>query len=270
MKKRDFPKFCGYDAPANEIVMYNFHREIMTERVQLFITCLIDSFFPRIGEAMVRVLNRAGVGVEFTSDQTCCGQPAFNAGLRSDARPLAEHTIRVFEKTRGDIIIPSGSCAAMVRHGYLELFKDDPAWMERAVSLARRTYEFSEYLVDVRGVIDFGARWQGKLTYHPSCHLLRGLGVDQQPRTLLAGVRDAEIVELPEREDCCGFGGVFSVEHPELSAEFLKRKISNLEKTEAPTLVVADTGCLMHIQGGLRKQGKIQKVVHLAEVLASR
>ena len=240
----------------------------MSETVQLFITCLIDTFFPRVGTAMVEVLNRAGVGVEFLSAQTCCGQPAFNAGLRSEARPLAEHTIRIFEKTTGDIIIPSGSCAAMVRHGYLELFKDDPKWLERARALADRTYEFTEYLVDVRGAVHFGSRWPGRLTYHPSCHLLRGLGVDRQPRALLAAVEQAEIVELPEREDCCGFGGVFSVEHPELSAEMLKRKISNLEATTAPTLVVCDAGCLMHIQGGLHRQGKRQRVLHIAEILA--
>jgi L-lactate dehydrogenase complex protein LldE len=242
----------------------------MAETVQLFITCLVDSFFPQIGEAMVRVLNRAGVRVAFPSAQTCCGQPAFNAGMRQDARPLAESTIKVFEKTSGEIIIPSGSCAAMVRHGYLELFKDDPAWLRRAEALAKRVYEFSEYLVDVRGVTDLAARWRGKLSYHPSCHLLRGLGVDRQPRALLSAVREAEIVELPEREDCCGFGGVFSVEHPELSAEFLKRKIANLERTGAPTLVVADSGCLMHLQGGLARQGMSQRVVHIAEVLNSR
>jgi L-lactate dehydrogenase complex protein LldE len=241
----------------------------MAETVQLFVTCLIDTFFPQIGEAMVNVLNRAGVRVEFPSSQTCCGQPAFNAGLRTEARPLAEHTIRVFEKTTGAIIIPSGSCAVMVRYGYLELFQDDPAWLERATALAKRVYEFTEYLVDVRGVTDLSARWPGKLTYHPSCHLLRGLGVDRQPRTLLAAVKDVEIVELPEREDCCGFGGVFSVEHPELSAEFLKRKIANFEKTGSATLVVADTGCLMHILGGLKRQGKSQRVVHIAELLNS-
>jgi L-lactate dehydrogenase complex protein LldE len=242
----------------------------MTDTVQLFITCLIDSFYPHIGEAMVNVLNRAGVRVEFPAAQTCCGQPAFNAGLRSDARPLAEHTIRVFEKTTGMIVIPSGSCGAMVRHGYLELFKDDPAWKERAAALARRTFEFTEYLVDVRGVTDLGASWIGPLTYHPACHLLRSLGVDRQPRALLAAVRDAELVELPAADECCGFGGVFTVEHPELSAEFLKRKIANLEITKSPTLVVADTGCLMHIQGGLKRRGREQRVVHIAEVLVNR
>jgi L-lactate dehydrogenase complex protein LldE len=124
----------------------------MAETVQLFVTCLIDSFFPQIGEAMVSVLNRVGVRVDFPSTQTCCGQPAFNAGLRSEARPLAEHTIRLFEKTTGALIIPSGSCAAMVRYGYIELFKDDPTWLPRVKALAERVYEFTEYLVDVRGV----------------------------------------------------------------------------------------------------------------------
>ena len=240
----------------------------MPESVQLFVSCLIDSFFPHIGEAMVSVLNRAGVRVEFPSAQTCCGQPAFNAGLRGDARPLAEHTIRVLEKTIGPVIIPSGSCAAMVRHGYLELFNDEPSWLGRAEALAKRVFEFTEYLVDIRGITDLGAWWAGRLTYHPSCHLLRSLGVDRQPRVLLAAVKDADIVQLPAAEECCGFGGVFSVEHPELSAEFLKRKIANLETTGSPTLVVADTGCLMHIQGGLKRQGKDQRVVHIAEVLA--
>jgi len=156
----------------------------------------------------------------------------------------------------------------MIRHGYLELFANDPAWLPRAKSLATRTFEFSEYLVDALGVTDVGAGWDGALTYHSSCHLLRGLGVDRQPRALLDAVRGAEIVELPHADECCGFGGIFSVVHPELSAEFLKRKIANFEKCESPTLVVADTGCLMHIQGGLRRQGKSQKVLHIAEILA--
>jgi L-lactate dehydrogenase complex protein LldE len=241
-----------------------------SEIVQLFVTCVIDSFFPDVGQAIVHVLNRAGVQVEFPSAQTCCGQPAFNAGLRTQARPLAQHTIQVFERTAGDIIIPSGSCATMLRSGYLELFKDDPAWLRRAQTLSGRVHEFTEYLVDVRGLSDLGSSWLGKLTYHPSCHLLRGLGIDRQPRLLLSCVKDAQVIELPERADCCGFGGVFSVEHPELSAEFLKRKIANLEKTASPTLVVCDTGCLMHIQGGLQRQRKNQRVVHIAQVLDSQ
>lgn len=238
--------------------------------VQLFVTCLVDSFYPQTGEAVVQVLRRLGLSVEFPRDQTCCGQPNFNAGLRAEARSIAQHTLRVFEAAAGDVVIPSGSCAHMLRHNYPELFADDPLWLPRARALAGRTFEFTEYIVDRLGVTDLGARWEGPLAYHPSCHLLRGIGVDRQPRTLLAAVRGAEIRELPESQDCCGFGGIFSIEHAELSAEFLKRKIANLEKIEAPTLVTADTGCLMHIAGGLHRQGKTQKVVHIAEVLNHR
>jgi len=238
--------------------------------IQLFITCLVDTFYPETGEAIVSIFRRLGIAVEFPADQTCCGQPAFNAGLRSDTRPLAEHTIRVFEELPGEVVIPSGSCAHMLRHGYLELFADDPQWLERAQNLATRTFEFTQYLVDFLGVTDLGARWDGKLTYHPSCHLSRGMGIDRQPRALLAAVEGAEIIELPHQEDCCGFGGVFSIEHPELSAEFLKRKISNLEATGSPSLVVADTGCRMHIAGGLHRQKKMQRVFHIAEILNHR
>lgn len=234
------------------------------------ITCLVDTFFPEVGEAMLKVLERSGLDVEFPPEQTCCGQPAFNAGMRNDARLMAEHTIRVFEGTKGNIIIPSGSCAVMVRKGYLELFADDPSWLERASQLAERTFEFTEYLVDKLELIELGAFWPEELTYHASCHLLRGLGVDRQPRLLLSHVKGAKVVELPHAEDCCGFGGVFSVEHPELSAEMLKRKIKNLESTNAPTLVVSDTGCLMNIQGGLKRQKGSQRVVHIAEVLANQ
>ena len=236
--------------------------------VQLFITCLVDSFFPEVGEAMVSVLRRAGVEVDFPRGQTCCGQPTFNAGLRAEARQIAEHAIRVFESVRGDVVIPSGSCAHMIRHNYEELFADDPIWLPRAKALAAHTYEFTEYLVDVLCITDFGARWNGPLTYHPTCHLHRGLGVDRQPRELLANIKDAEIRELPEAQDCCGFGGIFSVEHPELSAEMLKRKIKNLEATQSPTLVVCDAGCLMHIQGGLHRNKMNQKVMHIAQILS--
>ncbi len=257
--------------------------------VQLFITCLIDSFFPEIGEATVKVLNRAGVEVNFPRGQTCCGQPTFNAGLQAEARQIAKHTIRVFEGIDKpdrssetcqvcDIVVPSGSCAHMIRHNYEELFADDPIWLPRAKALAARTYELTEYLVDVLGITNpstssgqrFDAHWDGPLTYHPSCHLNRGLGIDRQPRVLLANVKGAEIRELPEAEDCCGFGGIFSVEHPELSAEMVKRKIKNLEATQCPTLVVCDAGCLMHIQGRLHRQKKKQKVVHIAEILNHR
>jgi L-lactate dehydrogenase complex protein LldE len=219
---------------------------------------------------VVEILHRLGVGVDFAREQTCCGQPQFNAGLRKDARAIAEHTIKVFENTKGDIVTPSGSCAHQFRHNYLELFEDDPLWLPRAKVLAARTYEFTEYLVDRLGVADVGAKWDGALTYHPSCHTLRGIDVDKQPRALLANVQGAMLVDLPHAEECCGFGGIMSVEHPELSAEWLNRKISNLETSQAPTLVVTDAGCLMHIAGGLNRRKKSQRVLHIAEVLNNR
>jgi L-lactate dehydrogenase complex protein LldE len=169
-----------------------------------------------------------------------------------------------------DIVSPSGSCVHMLRVNYPELFAEDAAWLVRAQSLAARTFEFSEYLVDRLGVTDVGARWDGTLTYHPSCHLSRGLGVDRQPRALLAAVKDAQIVELPHADECCGFGGIFSIVHPEISKEMLVKKIENLEASQSPTLVIPDAGCLMHIAGGLHRQGKSQRAVHLAEVLNSR
>jgi L-lactate dehydrogenase complex protein LldE len=238
--------------------------------VQLFVTCLVDSFHPQAGEAIVNILHRLGLDVDFARDQTCCGQPSFSAGLHDEARPIARHTIQIFEKTTGDIVSPSGSCAHMIKHGYPELFADDPAWLARAQALGERVFEFTEYLVDRLGVTDLGARWDGVLTYHPTCHALRGMRIDRQPRTLLAHVKGARIVDLPAAEDCCGFGGIFSVEHPELSAEWLKRKIGNLDATESPTLVLIETGCLMHIAGGLHRQKKAQRVVHIAEVLNHR
>lgn len=213
------------------------------------------------------IFRRLGIGVDFPREQTCCGQPAFNAGLRKDARAIAEHTIKAFEKTAGDIVTPSGSCAHMFRHNYPELFEGDSAWYPHAKALAARTYEFTEYLVDKLGVTDLGAKWDGLLTYHPSCHTLRGINVDKQPRALLAKVKGATLVDLPHAEECCGFGGIMSVEHPELSTEWLKRKISNLEATQSPTLVVTDAGCLMHVAGGLHRASKTQRVMHIAEVL---
>jgi L-lactate dehydrogenase complex protein LldE len=236
-------------------------------RVQIFVTCLVDTFFPEIGEAMVRVLGRAGAQVEFPRGQTCCGQPPFNAGLRPEARQIAKASISAFEATAGDVVMPSGSCAHMIRHNYGELFADEPDWLARARALASRTFEFTEYLVDILELTDCGSHWDGPLAYHPTCHLHRGLGIDRQPRALLAAVRGAEIRELREAEDCCGFGGIFSVEQPELSAEMLKRKIRNFEESDSGTLVVSDAGCLMHIQGGLRRAGKIGRVVHIAQVL---
>lgn len=242
----------------------------MPRTAQLFITCITDTLYPEVGEAVVSVLRRAGARVEFPDGQTCCGQPAFNAGLRHLARPVAEHTIQVFEKELGEVVVPSGSCAGMIRHGYPELFANDPAWLERARALAERTYEFSEYLVDVLGVTDVGARFPGRLAYHSSCHLLRDLGVDRQPRALLAAVSEAELVDLNGSAECCGFGGVFSVEHPEISGAMLGRKMENIEASQADWVVSCDGGCITNINGGLKRLGKTPRAVHIAEVLVRR
>lgn len=239
----------------------------MADTVQLFVTCIIDALYPETGEAVVRVLQRAGVHVNFPREQTCCGQPAFNAGMRSQARKMAENNILILERYPGDIVIPSGSCTGMIRHGYSELFKDDPGWRQRAKTLSDRTYEFTEYLVDVLHIDQFGAMFSGQLTYHASCHLLRDLGIDSQPKRLLENVLDAELVSLPKSEECCGFGGLFSIEHPEISKAMLERKIENILACGADTVVACDSGCLASISGGLHRRKMPINVKHIAEIL---
>ncbi|MBN2146712.1 MAG: (Fe-S)-binding protein [Anaerolineales bacterium] len=239
----------------------------MPEKIQLFVTCIIDTLYPEVAEAVVRVLARCGVQVDFPPGQTCCGQPAFNAGMRAQARQMAMNTIRVFEQAPGMIVVPSGSCASMIRHSYPELFAADPLWLPRAQALASRTYEFSEFLVDVLGVVDVGACYEGTLAYHSSCHLLRELGVDRQPRALLAHVRRAHLLDLPGTQECCGFGGVFSVEHPEISTAMLERKLNNIAASGAYEVVSCDAGCVTNINGGLRRRGMPQRAIHIAELL---
>ena len=237
-------------------------------RVQLFITCIIDSLFPHVGEAAVKVLERLGIAVEFPEAQTCCGQPGYNAGFRAEARELALNFMAVFEQSAAPIVTPSGSCAAMIVHGYPDLFAHDTANLARAKALAARTYEFSQFLVDVLKVEDIGARFNGTLTYHPSCHLLRGLGVKDAPLKLLSHVRAAEVVPLPNAEECCGFGGLFAVKHGDISGAILDRKLENIRAAKAGTVVGCDMSCLMHIQGALSRDGSLVRCAHLAEVLA--
>lgn len=239
--------------------------------VLLFVTCIIDSLYPEVGESVVAVLERLGVRVEFPEAQTCCGQPAYNAGYRPETREVAQRFMAVFEQWPDlPIVTPSGSCAAMIVHGYPDLFHADPALAARVEAIAARTFEFSQYLVDVLGVTDVGASWPGRLTYHPSCHLLRGLGVADAPLKLLANVRDAEILPLPGAEECCGFGGLFSIKFGGVSGAMLERKIQGIRASGAGTIVTCDASCLTHINGGLSRQRMQQRVVHLAEVLNSR
>jgi L-lactate dehydrogenase complex protein LldE len=236
-------------------------------QIQLFVTCLIDSLFPEVGESVLRVLGAAGVEVTFPVDQACCGQPAFNAGFRDSARAMARRTIVVLEASPSPVIVPSGSCAHMIRHGYPELFADDPSWRSRTRDIAGRTYELTEFLVDtLRMSVQPIKADSLHAAYHPSCHLLRGLGVDAQPMALLRAVPGWEVERL--EAECCGFGGVFSVDHPELSGEMLARKLDAIEAAGVEAVVGCDVSCLMQIEGGLRRRGSGIRCVHIAQVLA--
>jgi len=238
------------------------------KNVTLFVQCLVDTIYPEVGDAMVKVLQNLGATLNCPTDQTCCGQPAFNAGYRSQAREVAKHFIAIFEDS--DIIVcPSGSCVNMVRHHYAELFRDDFKWLQRAQQLASRIFEFSEYLVDVLGIDDINAAYHAKVTYHDSCHLLRGIGVREQPRRLLRNVAGVELIEMNDSERCCGFGGSFSVKYPHISTAMVSEKVNNIINSGADTVVGCDMGCLMNIQGMLSRRGSSIEVKHIAQVLAS-
>jgi L-lactate dehydrogenase complex protein LldE len=237
-------------------------------RVALFVTCLIDQLFPGIGRATVRVLERVGCTVEFPAGQTCCGQATFNDGFHGEARILARQTLDALADA-DHVVVPSGSCAVMIREFYPHLFEEEPAYAERARALARRTYELSEYLVRVRAVTDVGAELPAAVAYHASCHGLRGIGLRDEPRRLLAAVRGLRLVELAGEEECCGFGGFFSVKFSGLSGAMLASKIDALEAASAEVVTATDASCLMHIAGGLARRGSRIRAMHLAEVLAA-
>jgi L-lactate dehydrogenase complex protein LldE len=241
----------------------------MPRRVSLFVTCIVDQLFPKVGLAMAEVLERAGFDVDFPEAQTCCGQPAFNSGYRGEARSVARHFLDAFEKSEY-IVSPSGSCTSMVSHHFAELFEKDPATLERVRALAPRVWEFSSFLTNVAGVDDVGARFEDVVTYHDSCHALRELGIKDPPRRLLSRVRGLELREMQPAEECCGFGGTFSVKFAELSGAMAATKIDAIERTGARTVVSIDSSCLMQIQGALSRAGSRIRTMHLAEVLASR
>jgi len=231
------------------------------------ITCLGDMFFPEVGVAMVTLLRRLGVTVEFPQGQTCCGMPLFNSGYHHDAALVAERTVGLFAGAE-HVVVPSGSCAWMVKTEYPGLLTHDPALKAAAEALAKKTYELSQFLVDVLGVTSVESSFRGKVAYHDSCHLLRGLGESRAPRTLLKGVKGCELVELPGSDECCGFGGSFSVRLPEVSSAILDTKLANAEGTGVDCLVACDAGCLMQMGGGLTRRGSRVRAVHLAQVLA--
>ena len=234
-------------------------------RVSLMVTCLGDVFFPEVGVSIVRLLRRLGATVEFPPGQTCCGLPLFNSGYHADARAVAARTVAVFRNS-DNVVVPSGSCAWMVKHEYPGLMQD-PALKKDALRLAGRTYELSQFLVKVLGRRGFRATVGGRVTYHDSCHLLRGLHEAESPREILRNLQGVEFVELPGADECCGFGGSFAVRLPEVSSQILAKKLENVEATGAACLVACDAGCLMQMGGGLRRRGSRVRAVHLAELL---
>ncbi len=234
-------------------------------RAALFVTCIVDQIYPQIGMAAAALLEAQGVEVHVPSGLICCGQMGFNAGFRDDARAVAGRTLEVL-RGQGDVVLPSGSCAAMIRHMYHELFHGT-RHQAAAEDLINRTYELTEYLVDVLGVSDVGASFNGKITYHDACHGLRFLGLGKQARTLLAHVGGAEFVPLPGCEECCGFGGLFAVKQRAISEAMLKHKLADIEQTGADLLVVGDASCMTQIAGGLSRTGSRVRTRHIAEVL---
>lgn len=232
-------------------------------RVGLFVTCLVDLVRPRIGFAAVKLLERSGCEVVVPQAQTCCGQPAWNAGADKHAREIAEQVIAAFSGF-DYVVAPSGSCAGMIKRHYPEVLNND----RRALALAAKTYELTSFLVKVRGMKAVAAKCETRACYHDSCSSLREMKVHDQPRALLASVEGLSLSELTDGEVCCGFGGLFSVKYPEISERMADDKIADATATGAEMLIGGDLGCLLHLEGRMQRQGKTMRVRHVAEVLA--
>ena len=239
-------------------------------RVGLFVTCLVDLMRPNIGFAALKLLEGAGCEVVVPDTQTCCGQPGYNAGDRASALALARKVVAEF----GDceyVVAPSGSCAGMIRTHYPDLFRDDPAELERAQRLCAKTYELTDFLVNVAALERVPGRFDGIVTYHDACAGLRELGVKAQPRALLAKVAGLTITEMAQPEQCCGFGGTFSIKFGEISAHIAERKCADIEASGADAVVLGDLGCMLNIEGRMRRRGDMKtQVLHIAEVLAGK
>ena len=277
-------------------------------RAALFVTCIIDQLYPQVGASVVRVLRRHGVAVSFPPGQTCCGQPLYNAGFTTQARRLATRVLDTFASPADNdnagtaaagsdpIVIPSGSCGAMLRVFYLDLFADDPVLLPKARSLARRTYEFTEFLTALTALPGAGPAPNSNAgnapnispalnsnadtdanpapvaapvtaAYHPSCHLLRELGVRDAPRRLLAAAPGLSLADLPDAEQCCGFGGAFAVKYPHISGQMLDDKLDAITRSGADTITACDLGCLMHIAGAVSRRSLPIRARHIAQLL---
>ena len=239
-------------------------------KVALFVTCLVDLMRPSIGFAAIRLLEGAGCEVVVPETQTCCGQPAFNSGDRRVAMALAKKVIDEFEGF-DHVVAPSGSCADQIRTEYPGLFQEDPEWRRRAEALAARTWELTQFLADVLKVDAVPGNFAGSVTYHDSCTGLRSLGIQVQPRRLLGKVGGLMLREMPEAEACCGFGGTFAVKFGDISAAIAEKKCVNVQATGTDAVVGGDLGCLLNIEGKLRRMGdETTRVLHVAEVLAGK
>jgi len=237
-------------------------------RVGLFVTCLVDTMRPRIGFAAIRLLESAGCEVVVPARQTCCGQPGYNSGDRASAKALALKLLIEFEMFEY-VVLPSGSCAGMIRMHYADLFRDDPALLARFTALGQRTYELCDFLVNIAKLENVPGNFKGTLTYHDSCSGLRELGVYQQPRALLATMSGVKLHEMVESTTCCGFGGTFSVKYGELSTRMADNKCRHIAGTHASTIAGGDLGCLLNIEGRLRRNGDhTTSVLHVAEILS--
>jgi L-lactate dehydrogenase complex protein LldE len=239
-------------------------------RIALFVTCLADAVFPDVGKAVVTLLERLGHEVAFPAAQTCCGQMHVNTGYQREALPLVRHHVEVFEPY--DVVVaPSGSCAGSVRHQHAAVARraGDEALARRAEAVAARTHELSELLVDVLGVEDVGAYFPHRVTYHPTCHSLRLLRVGDRPLRLLRRVRGMTLLELPDAEACCGFGGTFALKNADTSTAMLADKLRHVTGTGAEVLTAGDASCLMHVGGGLSRLRAGTRTLHLAEILAA-
>lgn len=237
-------------------------------RVGLFVTCLVDLVRPGIGFAALSLLEQAGCKVEVPESQTCCGQPAYNSGDAATARALAERVLRDFEGF-DYVVVPSGSCGGQIATHYVDLFRDDPDLKARADALAAKTYELTDFLVSVARVDRLSSNFSGTITYHDSCSGLRELGVSTQPRELLAKVAGAKLVEMKDCRNCCGFGGTFSLKYGAISAAIVDEKCRNIRATGADAVVAGDLGCMLNIEGRLRRIGDERtRVLHVAQVLA--
>lgn len=239
-------------------------------RIALFATCLVDGLFPAVGHATATVLRRLGHRVELPREQTCCGQMHVNTGYPREAVPLVRRYVDTFAGFDA-VVVPSGSCTGSIRHQHAALARQagDLTLAAAAEDVASRTWELSEFLVDVLGVTDVGARYPHRVAYHPTCHSLRVLRVGDRPLRLLREVRDLELAELPGAQDCCGFGGTFALKNPDVSAAMLAGKLAGIEASGADVCTAGDSSCLMHIGGGARRQHSPVRTVHLAEILAA-